>query len=73
MKTITLYNKRTNSFVDVEETKEDVQRRLKTRRIIRFLEMKAKEEYKLEHKNGYCPICGMLIPLSGECECGYRR
>ena len=26
------------------------------------------EQYELEHKNGYCPKCHMLLPLSGKCD-----
>lgn len=26
-------------------------------------------EYQNTHKYGYCPKCGMLIPLSGHCDC----
>ena len=28
-----------------------------------------KQQYKLDHSKGYCPICHMLRALDGSCSC----
>ena len=70
-------NKRTNKRVYFEEeisTKEYSERLCARQRLAFAMKMREKEaqdNYDREHKNGYCPHCGMLIPLNGECDCGY--
>ena len=70
-------NKRTNKRVYFEEeiSAKEYSERLRTRQRLAFAmkmrEKEAQDNYDREHKNGYCPHCGMLIPLNGECDCGY--
>lgn len=72
-------NKHTNKRIFYEELitdEEYEQRKTKQRKLMYALSMRAKEErdrYNHEHRNGYCPICNMLLPLNGECDCGYRK
>ena len=72
MNTTIVYDKRTNQFCEIPLTKEETDRKKRVRNLIRFLEQQERERYKREHRNGYCPICGMLIPMNGECDCGYK-
>lgn len=56
-----------------EELTEADKRQLKRQRfaMVRMLqrqESKDLQQYELEHKNGYCPKCHMLLPLSGKCD-----
>lgn len=81
METITVkddyLNKRINKRIYFEEDisiKEYNERQLTHQRLAFAIAMREKEaqyNYNREHKNGYCPHCGMLIPLNGECDCGY--
>ena len=72
-------NKRTHKRIYFEEhiSEEEYQSRLMQKRklsyAMRMHNKEAEEQYLYEHKNGYCPICGMLLPLSGECDCGYTK
>ena len=38
-------------------------------KILRREEQRQKDEYELTHRLGYCPHCGMLLPLNGKCDC----
>lgn len=81
METITVkddyLSKRTNTRIFFEEEipeQEYQNRQLQRRKLMYAIAMREKEaqyNYNREHKNGYCPHCGMLIPLNGECDCGY--
>ena len=56
-----------------EELSEADKRQLKRQRYAtmiarRMQESKDLQQYELEHKNGYCPKCHMLLPLSGKCD-----
>ena len=70
-------NKRINKRVYFEEeiSAKEYDDRLRARKRLAFAmkmrETEAQDNYNREQKNGYCPQCGMLIPLSGECDCGY--
>lgn len=59
------------SHLIVADEKEEQQRKLKIARIMRAQERRATELYLVEHQNGYCPRCYTLLPLSGNCDCGY--
>jgi RNase P subunit RPR2 len=72
-------NKRVNKRIYFEEEiseQEYDERQLQRRKLAYAMRMRDKEtqeRYDHEHKNGYCPICHMLIPRSGVCDCGYRK
>lgn len=36
---------------------------------LRMKEREEQERWKLEHAHGYCKKCGMLIPMTGHCDC----
>lgn len=63
-----VYNKHKHCYepIYVEKTKDE---KAKIAFIMSMQDREAKEQYKLEHRNGYCPHCHMLIPLSGCCDC----
>lgn len=68
-------NKRTNKYIAVDRplTQDEL---IAKRKLTFALKMREKEErlrYKLEHREGYCPHCHMLIPMSGICDCGYVK
>ena len=49
------------------EYKEYVEKKKKTRNLMRHLDEVEKEKYELEHKVGYCSKCGCLKSLNGTC------
>lgn len=54
-----------------EEPKEVEEERLrKVRAGMMAQEMKALAEQADKRKRGYCARCGLLLPLTGKCECG---
>lgn len=65
-------NRKTIRLTDEELTDMDI-RQLKSQKfsvakMLRRQEFRDAQQYKLEHKNGYCPKCHMLLPLSGKCD-----
>ena len=75
------YNKR-NQRVEVGKTylsylkeradqgDEEAARMLRKIMLARAFQEKADEErYYFERSKGYCPKCGLLLPLNGHCEC----
>jgi type IV secretory pathway VirD2 relaxase len=71
-------SKRTNTRIFFEEEiseQENQNRQLAKRKLMyamRKREEEAQNKYNEEHRNGYCPHCHMLIPMSGKCDCGYE-
>ena len=57
--------------VDRPLTQDELIRKRKLAFALKMREKEAHERHKLEHREGYCPHCNMLIPLSGICDCGY--
>ena len=64
---MTYFDIRVKMLEELEEENE-----LKRRRKLRYAMKKRDEElerqYKIEHKNGYCPKCYCLLPMSGICD-----
>lgn len=49
---------------------EEAERKLKQIAWARKRQEKADEDrYYFERSKGYCPKCGLLLPLNGHCEC----
>lgn len=46
---------------------EHMDKKRKTRNLIRRLDEIAQEEYETEHIAGYCPKCGCLRAMNGTC------
>lgn len=63
-----VYNKNKHCYepIYVEKTAKERQR---VAMIIARQDKELKEQYKIDHKNGYCPHCHMLLPLNGQCDC----
>lgn len=61
------------SHLIVADEEEEHKRKLKIARIMRAQERRATELYLVEHQSGYCPHCHTLLPLSGNCDCGYCK
>lgn len=58
--------------IEVEEPiriKDYESEKRKMHNILRREEQRQKDEYKYTHMLGYCPHCGMLLPLNGKCDC----
>lgn len=68
-------DRRTNKYIAVERplTKDELVMKRKLAFALRAREREEAEKYKLEHREGYCPHCHMLIPMSGICDCGYVK
>ena len=68
-------NRRTNKYVvvDRELTAEERAKKRKLIFALQMRELEAAKQHELEHREGYCPHCHMLIPLNGVCDCGYTR
>ena len=70
-------NKRTNKRIFFEEAideREQENRLMQKRKLMYALRKREEEEqarHNREHRNGYCPHCHTLIPMSGVCDCGY--
>lgn len=57
--------------VSYEESEEQANERARIARIgMRIAERKALAEQEDKRKRGYCARCGLLLPLTGRCECG---
>lgn len=70
-------SKRTNTriFFEEEIPEQEYENRQSQKRKLMYALRKREEEAQMrhdrEHRNGYCPHCHMLIPMSGVCDCGY--
>ena len=65
-------NRKTIRLTDEELTEMDIKQlkrqKFAVAKMLRRQEYKDSQQYELEHKNGYCPKCHMLLPLSGKCD-----
>lgn len=67
-----LYDHRRNIIWD--ETEDEANERLRKARIgMKIADEKAKAIEMDKKRRGYCKRCGLLLPLSGICECGCRE
>ena len=66
-----VYNKRKHCYEPIYVEKSAKERWIITT-IIEQQNAKLKKQYKIDHANGYCPHCHMLIPLNGHCDCQNR-
>ena len=55
-----------------EETEEQCLRRHKLSVALKMRDMEVEYEFQRRESN-MCPICHMLIPTSGICDCGYNK
>ena len=71
---IIVKDRKSNKYISIDRplTDDEIAQKRKITYVIRKQEELARQEYNLEHRNGYCPHCHMLIPLNGQCECGYE-
>lgn len=69
------YIKRLDRFVpktDLYSDAELEEQRKRARKAMFAADMRAQEEYNRTHRHGICPQCHMVIPSSGQCDCGYN-
>ena len=62
------YDRCSNKFYEDDSDEEAVERK-RVAKLLRYLEKKDRERYRLEHRYGYCSKCHCLIPMSGKCDC----
>ena len=71
-----VWSKKHNRYVPEEDlyTPRELEEKNKRVRRAMFAEerrLQAIEDDRLAR--GYCPRCNLLLPLSGECDCGYKK
>ena len=66
-----VYNKRKRCYEPIYVEK-SAKERQQIATIISRQDAELKRQYKIDHTNGYCPRCHMLLPLNGHCDCQNR-
>lgn len=68
-------DRRTNKYVQVDRelTKDEKAQKRKVLYAMRKQAERDLQQYKEEHRHGFCPHCHMLIPMNGICDCGYVK
>lgn len=65
-------NRKTIRLTDEDLTETDIKQLERQKsavaKMLRRQEFRDAQQYEHEHKNGYCPKCHMLLPLSGKCD-----
>ena len=67
-----MYDKVRNMIWD-ETPEEEADRKTKAVKGLQIADRKAKAIEEDKRKRGYCKRCGLLLPVSGICECGCRE
>ena len=57
-------------YLNAQEIKED---NLKIKRCMKAADYKANLEEQKLLARGICPKCHMILPYSGQCDCGYHK
>lgn len=66
------YNKATRSYemMDGSDRIEDEEAIRRRKKLLQMQEREAKEQYKKDHRFGYCPHCYCLLRYNGLCDNG---
>ena len=71
-----IYDKKHNIFYreeDVLTPREIDERKKRIKNALRMADAKIESIERDKPRRGYCPKCRELLPLSGQCHCGYKK
>lgn len=71
-----IWDKKSKRYYREEEilTRNEIDERHKRiKNALRMSDEKVQMVEEDKFRRGYCPKCRLLLPLSGECDCGYKK
>lgn len=71
-----IFDKRTKRYYqdyEILTPKELEEHKRRIKNAMRMNDAKVNEIEQDKIRRGYCPRCNLLLPMSGECDCGYKK